>query len=67
MPGTKPKTDIKVALIGEDGNALSIIGRVAKALRRAGKNTMAEDFQREAMSGDYDHLLQTVQEYVEVD
>ena len=31
-----PKHDIKVKLIGEDGNAFFILGKVAKELGRAG-------------------------------
>ena len=33
----------RFALVGEDGNAFSIIGRVAKALRRAGWSERAVD------------------------
>jgi hypothetical protein len=32
----EPKTDVKVKLIGEDGNAFYILGKVCKALRDAG-------------------------------
>jgi len=61
-----PKTDIKVKLVGNDGNAFAILGAVSKALKRAGKDDLAKEFTKEAMSGDYDHLLQTAMEYVEV-
>lgn len=60
---TKPT----VQLSGEDGNAFSIIGRVRKALKRAGMHDEAEAFTKEAMGGDYDHLLQTCFKYVEVE
>jgi hypothetical protein len=56
----------RVRLIGEDGNAFAILGKVKKALRKAGLNDEAEAFMEEAMSGDYDHLLATAMEYVEV-
>ena len=57
--------DIKVQLVGEDGNAFSIIGRVAKAMRRAKvDNADIEAFRAEAMSGDYDNVLQTAMRYV---
>lgn len=52
--------DVKVELVGQDGNAVSIIGRVQQAMRRAGKSS--EDikaFVSEATDGDYNHLLQT--------
>ncbi len=62
-----PKTKIVVELVGEDGNAFAIIGRVSKALKRGGHGDLVNEFTKEAMSGDYDHLLQTAMEYVEVE
>jgi hypothetical protein len=60
--------DITVALTGRDGNAFSIIGSVSKALRRAGVSAEEIDkFRTEAMSGDYDHVLQTTMDWVEVE
>lgn len=58
---------VTVRLVGEDGNAFSIIGRVTKALRRS-KVPAPEisKFQQEAMAGSYDQLLQTVMRWVEV-
>ena len=61
-----PKTDVEVALVGEDGNAFSILGKVNKALKRAGHNDLAAEYMKEAMSGDYDHLLQTTMAYVRI-
>ena len=61
-----PKTDVKVQLVGEDGNAFAIMGRVSKALKRAGFTAEAEAYIKEAKSGDYDHLLQTTMDYVDV-
>ncbi len=60
--------DISVELIGQNGNAFAIIGAVSKALRRA-EVSQAEIilFQKEAMSGNYDHLLQTCMRWVEVE
>ena len=60
--------DINVKLVGEDGNASFIIGRVRQALRRGGVDeTEVEKFTEEAKSGDYDHLLRTAMRWVEVD
>jgi hypothetical protein len=57
--------EVEVPMIGEDGNALAIIGRVSKALGRAGVSPEeVEEFKNEAMSGDYDELLQTVIRWV---
>ena len=47
-------------LSGPDGNAFAIIGKVSGALKRAGLRAEAAEFQAEAMSGDYAHLLDTV-------
>lgn len=52
-------------LIGEDGNAFAIIGRVTTALRKAGQKDKVDAFMKEATSGDYDHLLATCLEYVD--
>jgi hypothetical protein len=58
---------ITVSLSGEDGNAFSILGRVRKAMRRAElPDAEIEAFLDEAGSGDYDHLLQTVMQWVDV-
>ena len=62
-----PRTNIRVKLVGEDGNAFAILGRVRQALRRGGRGDLVEPFTREATSADYNHLLQTVMEYVEVE
>lgn len=62
-----PKTDVSVKLIGEDGNAYAILGKVSKALRRAGYKQEAEDYLKEATSGDYDNLLKVTMDYVEVE
>lgn len=61
-----PKTDIKVELIGQDGNAFAIMGAVTKALRRGGHEDLIDAYRKEAMSGDYDNLLAVTMEYVEV-
>jgi hypothetical protein len=57
-----------VKLIGEDGNAFAIMGRVIKALRRAGADKEYMDqYTNEATSGDYDNLLATTMKYVVVE
>lgn len=58
--------NVKVQLAGENGNAFSIMGRVTKAMRREGVDDKEiKAFQAEAMSGDYDHLLQTCMKWVD--
>lgn len=61
-----PKTDIKVKLVGTDGNAFALMGKVRQALRTGGHADLEKEFLKEAMSGDYDHLLATCCDYVEV-
>ena len=62
-----PETKPEVKLVGKDGNAFSIMGRVIKALRRAGADEEYLDkYRNETTSGDYDHLLQVTMEYVDV-
>lgn len=59
--GIKPT----LKLLGEDGNAFAILG---KASRVARENKMDwEKIKTEAMSGDYDHVLQTMMEYFDVE
>ena len=42
-----------------DGNAFAVMGRVRKALKRAGnKQDVLDDYSAQATSGDYNHLLQ---------
>jgi len=57
----------KVKLIGEDGNAFNILGKVKRALVKAGMHEEAKAFMEEATAGDYNHLLATVQKYVDVE
>jgi len=59
--------EITIPLIGEDGNAFAILGRVNREMRRAGLSAdERKEFTDEATSGDYDHLLQTVMAWFEV-
>lgn len=60
------QTGIEVKLIGEDGNAFLILGKVSRELRKAGFEKEAEEYLKEAKSGDYDNLLRVTMEYVEV-
>lgn len=60
--------EIVVKLVGEDGNVFYILGRVQQAMRRAEIPTKDIDlFMDEAMSGDYDHALQTALRWVTVE
>jgi hypothetical protein len=60
--------DVKVKLIGEDGNAFAIMGRVSKAMRRAGKtDDEIKSVMDKMTEGDYDNLLSYVTMNFEVE
>ena len=62
-----PKYSVSVPLIGQDGNAFAILGSVQRALRKAGASKdEINQYMEEAMSGDYNHLLSTTMEWVDV-
>lgn len=59
---------VKVQLVGQDSNAMSIISAVRKALRRAGvSNSEIEQYSQEATGGDYDNVLSTTMKWVVVE
>lgn len=59
---------VRVRLLGTDGNAFAILGKVFRAMRAAGvPEETRREFDREATSGDYDHLLGTVMRWVDVE
>jgi len=63
-----PKTKPTVKLVGEDGNAFSIMGRVKKALMRAGADKeYIEKYLKESTVADYSYLLSVSMEYVNVE
>jgi hypothetical protein len=61
-------SDVVVSMVGEDGNAFAILGRVQKGLRDAGvEPEEVRAFVDEATAGDYDELLATVMRWVTVE
>jgi hypothetical protein len=59
--------DVIVRLVGENGNAFSILQRVDLALRDAGVDSVQRAAYRDAAtSGDYDNLLRVTMEWVTV-
>lgn len=60
--------EISVALLGHDGNAMFILSKVRNELKRGGVPPKEiEQFTNDAMDGDYDHLLRTVMDWVNVE
>lgn len=59
--------DIEVRLVGGDGNAFIILGKVIRALKSHGiPQEEVNEFREQATAGDYDHLLNTCCEWVSV-
>ena len=59
--------NVEVQLVGQDGNAISMIGRTRRALRKAGVDRKEIDlFADQALSGDYDKVLSTIRKWVNV-
>jgi hypothetical protein len=57
-----------VVLTGVNGNAFAILATCTRAGRKQGMDKeLLEEFKKEAMSGNYDHLLQTCFKYFEVE
>jgi len=53
-------------LTGEDGNVFAVIGRVTRALKKAGQKKRADEFMERALSaGSYDRVLSIAEEYVD--
>jgi hypothetical protein len=58
---------IEVRLTGNDGNAFAVMGKVKTALRKAKvPNEEIDLYLKESMSGDYNNLLATAMNWVEV-
>ena len=57
---------MKYTLVGVDGNAFAIMGYVQRALKAEGLYDQAQEMEREAIKGDYDHLLRVCTGYLDV-
>ena len=58
-----PKTDIKVRIIGADGNVFNLLGICRRAPGRAGKIELWDVLYKEATPGDYNHALATIADW----
>lgn len=56
---------MKYDLVGVDGNAFSVMGYTARALKREGLGDLVEQMHERATSGDYDNLLCVCMEYID--
>ena len=59
--GNSRRKMIKLTLVGLDGNAYSLLGAFSRQARREGwTKAEIDEVLKEAMSGDYNHLLATL-------
>ena len=64
----KTKKLVRMQLVGLDSNAFSIMGAFQSKARRQGWTTEEiKEVLDEARSGDYDHLLSTIMDNVDMD
>ena len=62
-----PEIVVQLDLEGPGGNVFSVLGKVLKALKRAGVLKEERDiFVTEATSGNYEHALEVVERWVGV-
>ena len=70
VPRTDPSRRAErpvLVLIGQDGNALNVLGKARRALLLAGRGDEWAIFMADATSSDYQHLLATVMDWFEVE
>lgn len=56
---------MKYDLVGVDGNAFSVMGYTARALKLEGLRDLVPEMQEKAMSGNYNNLLCVCLEYID--
>lgn len=56
----------KYSLVGVNGNAFSVMGYTARALKREGLRDLVGKMHEEAMAGDYDNLLAVCMKYIDI-
>jgi len=58
----------RLILVGEDGNAFSILARATKAAKKAGwTEDRIKEMRKKAMSAGYEGLLDVMMDYFEVE
>lgn len=59
--------NVKVQLVGQNGNSFVILGLCGRAAKKAGlTKEQIDEFHKEAMGGDYDNLLCTCMKWFDV-
>ena len=62
---TPPKTEVTVRLTG-CRDAFEILARVEKSLKHAGHEDLAREYLIEATAADFNHLMRTTLQYVQI-
>ena len=61
------QTGVEVELVGQDGNVFTVVGRVSRALKRAGLPDVAKEYREQATAcKSYDAVLRLTMSVVEV-
>ena len=55
----------KYSLVGQDGNAFSLMGYTARCMRECGLRNEIDQMRTEATSGDYNNLIRVCDDYVQ--
>ena len=56
----------KYSLVGVNGNAFSVMGYTARALKREGLRDLVDEMHKEATAGGYDNLLMVCMRYIDM-
>lgn len=56
----------KYDLVGQDGNAYSLMGYTARALRNEGLRDLEQEMMKKATSGDYYNLIAVCDDYLQM-
>ena len=56
----------KYSLVGVDGNAFSLMGYTARALRQTGHRDLEHEMYEKATAGDYNNLIRVCCEYIDI-
>lgn len=57
--------DEEYSLVGQDGNAFSLMGYTARCMKECGLRDEIDEMRERAMSGDYNNLIAVCDEYVQ--
>ena len=65
-PTTEKKREkLEIFELWRDGNAFAIMGKVRRALQRAGRLDEFEEYQQQATSSDYDNLIRVTMQWAD--